>query len=188
MVRFLSLAALLLTIVVASPVAPSVKFVTSNASLTAAAGNRVRIIDTNAHSLSVDPGYPTGPEFSPVGGAPALSTATQTNEDWILVPQDGNTFKIQSAPFPDMFLSYASFGAPATSPSHTQLVLRGNANAALFSLQTIGGGTTVNIVVPATGKLVTSWTTTLTDTTTPVTITDGQAAATRQIFTIAVIA
>ncbi|KAJ7693227.1 hypothetical protein B0H17DRAFT_1060497 [Mycena rosella] len=177
MLNFLILAGLLLANAVASPVT----FVTSAANVTAAAGNTVRIMDTNNHQFSVDPGYPTGPEFSPVNGAPPLSTISMTNEDWILVPQDTNTFKIQSAPFPSMFLSYTSFGAPATSPSHSQLILRGNANAAIFSLQTISGGTTVNIMVPAIGKLVTSWTTTLTDTTTPITVTDAQAASTSEI-------
>ncbi|KAJ7901290.1 hypothetical protein B0H13DRAFT_2336278 [Mycena leptocephala] len=93
---------------------------------------------------------------------------------WILVPQDpsgtGSTFMIQSATFPDMFISYASFGAPATTPIHSQLVLRGRANAAGFSLQTLAGGNTLNIMVPAIGKVIASWTSTLTDTTTPVTV------------------
>jgi hypothetical protein len=62
---------------------------------------------------------------------------------WILVPQDVGTFKIQSAMFPNMFISYAAFGSSSTSPIHSQLVLRGNANAAIFSLQTLAGGQTV---------------------------------------------
>ncbi|KAJ6589265.1 hypothetical protein B0H19DRAFT_1248823 [Mycena capillaripes] len=182
MLSFLSLAALLLT-TAASPVS----FVTSFANLTALAGNTVRIVDTNAHSLIVDTGYPQGPEFTPVNGSPALPTTSMTNEDWVLVPVDSATFKIQSANFPSMFISYASFGAPANIPSHSQLILRGNANAALFSLQTLAGGTTVNIVVAATGKVVTSWTTTLVDTSTVVTVTDLQAGSVRQTFSIAVI-
>ncbi|KAJ6540875.1 hypothetical protein DFH09DRAFT_1282986 [Mycena vulgaris] len=185
MLHLLSIAVLLLTTAVASPIG---SFITSRATLTAAAGNTVRIVDTNAHSLKVDAGYPTGPEYTPVNGAVALPTTAASTEDWILVPADGTTFKIQSAIFPDMFLSYASFGAPATSASHTQLLLRGNANAALFNLQTLSGGTTVNIVVAATGKVITSWTTTLTDTLTPVTVTDLQTGSTRQTFTITVIA
>ncbi|KAJ7130436.1 hypothetical protein C8R44DRAFT_775543 [Mycena epipterygia] len=185
MLGFLTLATLFLTTVSAVP--PG-SFVTSHASLTAAAGNTVRILDTNAHSLSVDPNYPTAPEFSPINGLPTLSTATMTTEDWILVPQDTGTFTIQSALFPSMFMSYASFGAPATSQIHSQLVLRGNDSAAIFSLQTISGGTTVNIRVVDIGKLVTSWTTTLTDTTTPVTLADAQTGSTRQVFTISVIA
>ncbi|KAJ6472668.1 hypothetical protein C8R47DRAFT_1145797 [Mycena vitilis] len=183
MLSFISLAALLLTTTAASPVS----FVTSHANLTTLAGNTVRIVDTNAHSLNVDLGYPQGPEFTPVNGAPSLPTTAATNEDWLLVPFDSSTFKIQSAAFPQMFISYASIGAPANVPSHSQLVLRGNANAALFSLQTLSGGTTVNIVVAATGKVITSWTTTLTDTSTPVTVTDLQAGSTRHTYTISVI-
>ncbi|KAJ7601888.1 hypothetical protein DFH06DRAFT_1153306 [Mycena polygramma] len=188
MFSLFSLIVLFLATVTASPMG----FVTSFANLTVLASNTVRIVDTNGHSLNVDLGYPQGPEYTPVNGSPSLPTTAATNEDWILIPWDNNTFKIQSAAFPDMLISYASMGAPATIPSHSQLILRGNANAALFSLRTLSGGTTVNIwatsiVVAATGKVVTSWTTTLTDTTTPVTVTDLQAGSTRQTYTIPVI-
>ncbi|KAJ7844051.1 hypothetical protein B0H13DRAFT_2364452 [Mycena leptocephala] len=133
MLRLFGLAALLLTVVVASPV-------THVTNLTAAIGNI-----------------------------------------WILVPQDpsgtGSTFMIQSATFPDMFISYASFGAPATTPIHSQLVLRGSSNAAVLSLQTLAGGNTLNIMVPAIGKVIASWTSTLTDTTTPVTVSTLQTGS-----------
>ncbi|KAJ7901292.1 hypothetical protein B0H13DRAFT_1883163 [Mycena leptocephala] len=167
--RLFGLAALLLTAVVASPV-------THVTNLTAAIGNIVRIADASNFQLTVDPGYPQGPEFTP----------------WILVPQDpsgtGSTFMIQSATFPDMFISYASFGAPATTPIHSQLVLRGSSNAAVFSLQTLAGGNTLNIMVPAIGKVTASWTSTLTDTTTPVTVATLQTGSVRMTFTISVIA
>ncbi|KAJ7481557.1 hypothetical protein FB451DRAFT_131123 [Mycena latifolia] len=162
MLNFLSIASFLLAVAVASPVA----FITSTANLTAAVGTTVRISDASAHAFTVDPGYPTAPEFTPVNGA-TLVTGMPTQE-WILVTQATNTFLIQSAAFPTMFISYASFGASATTPIHSQLVLRGQGNATIFSLQNIGTGTTVNILVPAIGKVVSSWTTTLTDTTTPV--------------------
>ncbi|KAJ7488438.1 hypothetical protein FB451DRAFT_1553805 [Mycena latifolia] len=128
MLRFLSLAALLFTAAGASPFT----HITSLANLTTATtGTTVRILDINGRQFIVDPGYPQAPEFTPVNGAPALPTGAMTNQD---------TFKIQSAPFPDMFISYASIGIAATTPIHSQLVLRGNANAAVFSLQTISGG------------------------------------------------
>ncbi|KAF8191026.1 hypothetical protein K438DRAFT_2018452 [Mycena galopus ATCC 62051] len=183
MFSFLSAAALLLTTVIASPV----QRITSVSNLTATTGNTVRIIDTSNFQWIVDPGYPQAPEFTPVNGAPALPTTAVTNQDWVLVPQGTNTFTIQSAVFPDMFISYAAFGIPATTPIHSQLVLRGNANAAIFSLQTLSGGNTVNILVPAITKVISSWTTTLSDTTTPITVTNAQAGSTRQTFTLIVI-
>ncbi|KAJ7762906.1 hypothetical protein B0H16DRAFT_1718739 [Mycena metata] len=119
---------------------------TSLANLTS--GNTVRIIDARSYEFMVDPGYPQALDFTPVNSAPPMPTTAMTNQDWVLVPQDTNTFKVQSAVFPNMFTSYASFGVPATKPIHSQLVPRGNANAAVFSLQTVGGGTNVNIVIP----------------------------------------
>jgi hypothetical protein len=62
---------------------------------------------------------------------------------WILVPQDTNTFTIQSVIFPGMFISYAGIGISATTPTHSQLVLRGTANAAVFGVQTLSGGLAV---------------------------------------------
>ncbi|KAJ7482009.1 hypothetical protein FB451DRAFT_1394611 [Mycena latifolia] len=56
------------------------------------------------------------------------------------------------------YLSYASFNASGTG-IHSQLVLRQNATAAVFSKQVVGPGATVNLVVPATGKVITSWST-----------------------------
>ncbi|KAJ6557165.1 hypothetical protein B0H10DRAFT_2201431 [Mycena sp. CBHHK59/15] len=147
MISFLCLAALLLTAVVASPVT----HITSVANLTTSTGTTVRIGDTSGFQFILDPGYPLAQEFTP----------------WVLVPQDNNTFTIQNAHFPNMFISYASFGLSATTPIHSQLVLRGNANAAVFSLQTLSGGLTVNIVIPAINKVLSSWTTTLADATTP---------------------
>ncbi|KAJ7481555.1 hypothetical protein FB451DRAFT_131076 [Mycena latifolia] len=186
MLGFLGIAlGVLLTVADAFPVA----FVTPAANLTALFGNRVRINDASNLALTVDPGYPTVPDFTPVNGLTAMTTAVISPQDWTLVPQEGtNTFWIQSAMFPSMFISYASFGAPATTPIHSQLVLRGQGNAVPFSLQTIGTGTTVNIQIPATGKVLSSWTTTLTDLTTPVMVTNVQAGSVRQTFTIPVIA
>ncbi|KAJ7629051.1 hypothetical protein FB45DRAFT_919886 [Roridomyces roridus] len=166
--------------------APTLNATNSFATLTAA-GNIVRIHDVANLGWGVDPGYPDAPEFTPVNGVTALATTTPTNQDWILVPVDTGTFKIQSAMFPDMFISYASIGVPATTPIHSQLVLRGNANAAIFSLQTIAAGQTVNILIPAINKVISSWTTTLTDTTTPITVTNAQAGSTRQTFQFIVI-
>ncbi|KAJ7020829.1 hypothetical protein C8F04DRAFT_1403321 [Mycena alexandri] len=183
MLGFLSIASVLLTAVVASPVA----FITPSTNLSALFGNRVRINDGSGLALTVDSGYPTVPDFTPVNGFAAMSAATLSPQDWTFVPQDTNTFLIQSAMFPTMFLSYASFGAPATTPIHSQVVLRGQGNAAIFSLQTIGTGTTVNILIPATGKVLSSWTTTLTDTNTPVTVTNAQAGSIRQTFSIPVV-
>ncbi|KAJ6534943.1 hypothetical protein B0H19DRAFT_1271617 [Mycena capillaripes] len=115
--------------------------VTSINDLLAAPGSIARIADTNGHEWSVDPSYPDAPEFSPVVGVPELSTAAPTLQDasihWFLVPSDNNTFKIQSVLVPDKFLSYVAIGVPATSAIHSQVVLRGSANAALFSLQSI---------------------------------------------------
>ncbi|KAJ7057738.1 hypothetical protein C8F01DRAFT_321807 [Mycena amicta] len=182
MLGFLSIVGFLLAAAVASPVA----FITSHADLTAAVGTTVRISDASAFAFTVDPGYPTAPEFTPVNGAPAV--AGMLTQEWTLVTQDTNTFQIQSIAFPTMFISYASFGAPATIPIHSQLVLRGQGNATVFSLQNIGTGTTVNILVPAISKVVSSWTTTLSDTTTPITVTNAQAGSVRQTFSIPVVA
>ncbi|KAJ7020830.1 hypothetical protein C8F04DRAFT_1196119 [Mycena alexandri] len=189
MLSFLSIINFLLTAAVASPVA----FITSPTNLTATVGTQVRISDASAFAFTVDPGYPTAPEFTPVNGAPLV--AGMTTQEWILVTQATNTFLIQSAAFPTMFISYATFGAPATIPIHSQLVLRSQGNAAIFSLQAIGTGSTVKyihayfepILVPAIGKVVSSWTTTLSDTTTPVTVTNAQAGSVRQTFSIPVV-
>ncbi|KAJ7138943.1 hypothetical protein C8R46DRAFT_1136575 [Mycena filopes] len=201
MFSFISLAALLvLSTAHASPIT-----LTSIANLTV--GTTVRIIDSRNFDFMVDPGYPLAPEFTPVNSATALATTAATAQDWILVPQDTGTFKIQSAMFPDMYISYASIGAAATIPIHSQLILRGNANAAIFSLLTLSGGTKVNIVIPAINKVLTSWTNSLTDTTSPVrsipgsnlsrglllerdiqiTTANTQAAAASQMFTLVVI-
>ncbi|KAF7339007.1 hypothetical protein MVEN_01976900 [Mycena venus] len=178
MLSFLGLAALLLT----AAAAP-----TTNLTSLTTTGNIVRIHDISNLGWGVDPGYPDAPEFTPVNGVPALPTTTPTNQDWILVPQDVGTFTIESAMFPGMFISYAAFGVSATTPIHSQLVLRGSANAAIFSLQTLAGGQTVNILIPAINKVISSWTTTLTDTTTPITVTNLQAGATRQTFQFIII-
>jgi hypothetical protein len=58
---------------------------------------------------------------------------------WFLVPQDNSTVKIQSVLFPDMFISYPTFGVSPTPPTHSLIVLRDNANAALFSITPING-------------------------------------------------
>ncbi|KAJ7837980.1 hypothetical protein B0H14DRAFT_2790207 [Mycena olivaceomarginata] len=180
MLSLLSLAALLLT----AAAAPA----TNLTALTTTTGNIVRIHDIANLGWGVDPAYPDASDYTPVNGVPALPTTTPTNQDWILVPQDVGTFKIQSAMFPNMFISYAAFGSSSTSPIHSQLVLRGNANAAIFSLQTLAGGQTVNILIPAINKVISSWTTTLTDTTTPITVTNLQTGSTRHTFTFTVIA
>ncbi|KAJ7195772.1 hypothetical protein GGX14DRAFT_674316 [Mycena pura] len=172
MLGFLSFAVLL----VAAAAAP-VTDVTLLAALTTP-GNIVRIHDTSNLGWGVDPGYPDAPEFTPVNAITALPTTTPTNQDWILVPQAAGTFKIQSAMFPNMFISYASFGVDATNtPIHSQLVLRTSDNAAIFSLQTLSGGLIVNILIPAIGKVISSWTTTLADLTTPITVTNLQAGS-----------
>ncbi|KAJ7085568.1 hypothetical protein C8R44DRAFT_821465 [Mycena epipterygia] len=153
--------------------------ITSISSLLAAPGSIARIADTNGHEWSVDPTYPDTPEFSPVVGVPELSTATPTLQgrtQWFLVPSDNNTFTIQSVLVPDKFLSYVAIGVPATSGIHSQIVLRGSAVAALFSLQPINNQQAVNIIVPAIGKLVATWKSGLADPATPVTLADRQAA------------
>ncbi|KAF7364318.1 hypothetical protein MSAN_01091900 [Mycena sanguinolenta] len=182
---YLSLAGFLLT--GAFGVSPGERIISVANMTTTTGGNTVRIVDISAFQWIVDPGYPTAPEFTPVNGVAALPTTAATNQDWVLVPQSSNTFTIQSAIFPEMFVSYASFGAPATTPIHSQLVLRGAANAAVFGLQTLSGGNTVNILVPAISKVISSWTTTLSDATTPITVTNAQAGSTRQTFEIIVI-
>jgi hypothetical protein len=58
---------------------------------------------------------------------------------WFLIPQDNSTVKIQSVLFPDMFISYPTFGISPTPPTHSMLVLRDNANAALFNITPING-------------------------------------------------
>ncbi|KAJ7057739.1 hypothetical protein C8F01DRAFT_1150927 [Mycena amicta] len=187
MLGFFGIASALLTAVAAAPGLGPVAFITPKTNLTSLAGNRVRINDANGNAFTVDAGYPTVPDFTPVNGLAAVSTAAISTQDWTLVPFDTNTFFIQSAMFPNMFLSYASFGAAATTPIHSQVILRGQGNAVPFSLQTIGTGTTVNILVPSTGKVLSSWTTTLSDLNTPVTVTNIQAGSIRQTFTIPVI-
>ncbi|KAJ7629052.1 hypothetical protein FB45DRAFT_919887 [Roridomyces roridus] len=161
---------------------------TNDLSVLTSLGNIVRIHDNSGLGWGVDPGYPEAPDFTPVNGLLALPTTTPTNQDWVLVPVDTGTFNIESAMFPGMFISYASFGIDSTEPIHSQLVLRGSSNAAIFSLETISGGQTVNIAIPAINKVISSWTTTLTDTTTPITVTNVQAASIRQIFQFVVIA
>ncbi|KAJ6496256.1 hypothetical protein C8R45DRAFT_156205 [Mycena sanguinolenta] len=138
---FLSLAGFLLTGVVGA--LPGERIISVANITTTTGGNTVRIVDISAFQWIVDPGYPAAQEFTPVNGAPALPTTAATNQDWVLVPQSSNTFTIQSAIFPEMFVSYAAFGIPATTPIHSQLVLRGAANAAVFSLQTLSGGNNV---------------------------------------------
>ncbi|KAJ7431493.1 hypothetical protein FB451DRAFT_1370919 [Mycena latifolia] len=119
MLVFLALAALALSTAAASP-----RFtpITSISDVTAA-GISVRIFEQFGHWLSLDPNYPGAPEFSP----------------WFLVPQDNSTVKIQSVLFPDMFISYPTFGVSPTPPTHSMLVLRDDANAALFSITPING-------------------------------------------------
>ncbi|KAJ7908728.1 hypothetical protein B0H13DRAFT_2331099 [Mycena leptocephala] len=142
---------------------------------------------------SVDPTYPDVPEFTPVVGVPELSTVAPTLQDattqWFLVPNNNNTFKIQSVLVPDKFVSYVAIGVPATSAIHSQIVLRGSANAALFSLQPISNLQSVNIIVPAISKLVTSWKSALADPATPVTLANQQVGAVGQTqsFLIAII-
>ncbi|KAJ6588893.1 hypothetical protein B0H19DRAFT_1367402 [Mycena capillaripes] len=127
---------------------------------------------------------PAEKHFPDATGGPTL-----TNQDWILVPQDTNTFKIQSAPFPDMFISYAGIGIPATTPIHSQLVLRGNANAAIFSLRTVNNGTTVNLLIPAINKAVRSWAvSTDADKGSPYTITNFQTGIATQNWEFLVVA
>ncbi|KAJ7015919.1 hypothetical protein C8F04DRAFT_1283886 [Mycena alexandri] len=162
--------------------------ITSISDLLAAPGSIVRIADTNGHEWSVDPTYPDVPEFSPVVGVPELSTAAPTLQDWFLVPSDNNTFTIQSVLVPDKFLSYVAIGVPATSAIHSQIVLRGSTNAALFSLQSISNLTSVNIIVPAISKLVTTWTSGLVDPATPVTLADRQVPMSqKQSYAISII-
>ncbi|KAJ6560499.1 hypothetical protein DFH09DRAFT_1083374 [Mycena vulgaris] len=156
MFAFLALAALALNTAAASP-----RFnpITSISDVTAAAGVSVRIFEQFGHWLSLDPNYPGAPEFSP----------------WFLVQQDNSTVKIQSVLFPDMFISYPTFGVSLTPPTHSMLVLRDNANAALFSITPINGVARVklrcllvrSIKVPAVGKSLTTWATTLNDTAVP---------------------
>ncbi|KAJ6589789.1 hypothetical protein B0H10DRAFT_2093159, partial [Mycena sp. CBHHK59/15] len=187
MFGFLALTALLLTAAVASPV----RHVTSIANLTTT-GIVVRIGDDSGFQLTVDPGYPQAPEFTPVISATPLPTGgpAPTNQDWILVPQDTNTFTIQSVIFPSMFISYAGIGISATTPAHSQLVLRGTANAAVFSVQTLSGGNTVNILIPAINKVLRAWFTTTADAdrSSPYSVATLQAGATNQIFEMVVIA
>ncbi|KAJ6469812.1 hypothetical protein C8R45DRAFT_1218332 [Mycena sanguinolenta] len=132
MLLFLALAALALSTATASPRSTSI---TSISDVIAAAGVSVRIFDQIGHQLSLDPNYPGAPEFSPVIGAPQLPTGTPSIED--AIPQDNSTVKIQSVLFPDMFISYPTFGVSPTPPTHSMLVLRDNANAALFSITPI---------------------------------------------------
>ncbi|KAJ6474576.1 hypothetical protein DFH09DRAFT_1109501 [Mycena vulgaris] len=160
--------------------------ITSIGDLLAAPGSIVRIADTNGHEWSVDPTYPDVPEFSPVVGVPELSTAAPTLQDWFLVPSNNNTVKIQSVLVPDKFLSYVAIGVPVTSGIHSQIVLRGSANAALFSLQAINNQQSVNIIVPAISKLVTTWKSGLADPATPVTLADGQVGTVGQIQNFAI--
>ncbi|KAJ7762909.1 hypothetical protein B0H16DRAFT_1805652 [Mycena metata] len=138
MSSFLTFAVLLL---LAATHATSAVRLTSLANLTL--GSTVRIVDNRNFQFTVDPGYPGAPEFTPVNAAAAMPTTTMTPQDWVLIPQNSTAFMIQSAIFPSMFISYASFGIAATNQIHSQLVLRGTANAAVFSLQTLSGGTTV---------------------------------------------
>ncbi|KAJ6563041.1 hypothetical protein DFH09DRAFT_1364199 [Mycena vulgaris] len=186
MFGFIALTALLLTAAVASPV----RHVTSIATLTTS-GIVVRIFDINGFQLTVDPGYPQVPEFTPVISATPFPTGgpAPTTQDWTLVPQDTNTFLIQSVIFPSMFISYAGFGISATTPTHSQLVLRGTANAAVFSLQNLNGGVNVNILIPAINKVLRSWVTTTADAdrNSPYTVATLQAGTPSQIFEMIVI-
>ncbi|KAJ7876203.1 hypothetical protein B0H13DRAFT_1893785, partial [Mycena leptocephala] len=186
MFGFLSLTALLLTAAVASPV----RHVTSIANLTST-GIVVRINDNAGFQLTVDPGYPQAPEFTPVISAAPTPTGgpAPTNQDWILIPQDTNTFTIQSVIFPGMFISYAGIGISATTPSHSQLVLRGTANAAVFGIQTLSGGLAVNILIPAINKVLRGWFTTTADAdrSSPYSIANLQGGAASQVFQMTVI-
>ncbi|KAJ7085569.1 hypothetical protein C8R44DRAFT_752819 [Mycena epipterygia] len=178
MLVFLALAALSRSTAGATP---SFAPITSISDVTAAAGVSVRIFEQFGHLLSLDPNYPGAPEFSPVIGAPQLPTGSPSIEDasvfiWFLVPQDNSTVKIQSVLFPDMFISYPTFGVSPTPPTHAMLVLRDNANAALFSITPINGVAHVklrcllvrSIKVPAVGNLtLTTWATILNDTAVP---------------------
>ncbi|KAJ7105206.1 hypothetical protein C8R44DRAFT_745925 [Mycena epipterygia] len=173
MLVYLTLASLALSTAAASPrFAP----ITSISDVTAAAGVSVRIFEQFGHQLSLDPNYPGAPEFSP----------------WFLVPQDNSTVKIQSVLFPDMFISYPTFGVSPTPPTHSMLVLRDNANAALFSITPINGVAHVklrcllvrSIKVPAVGNLTLStWATTLNDTAVPITLADPENSS-LQVFNI----
>ncbi|KAJ6469811.1 hypothetical protein C8R45DRAFT_1015977 [Mycena sanguinolenta] len=170
MLNILTFAALIWGTAAGSSSGPTT--ITSISDLLAAPGSIARISDNNGQEWSVDPTYPDVPEFTPVVGVPELSTAAPTLQDWFLVPSDNNTFKIQSVLVPDKFLSYVAIRVPATSAIHSQIVLRGSANAAIFSLQSINNQQVVNIIIPSIGKLVTTWKTGLADPTNPVTLAD----------------
>ncbi|KAJ7919612.1 hypothetical protein B0H13DRAFT_2656670 [Mycena leptocephala] len=109
MLTLLTLAALLFTTAAGSPGTR----ITSLANLAAAAGSVVRIHDTSNFQFTIDPNYPQAPEFTPINVTNILQ--------WVLVPQTNTTFTIQSLLFPNMSISYASFGVPATTPIHSSL-------------------------------------------------------------------
>ncbi|KAJ7015918.1 hypothetical protein C8F04DRAFT_1204389 [Mycena alexandri] len=185
-----ALAALALSTATASPRFTPITSITSS-DVTAAAGISVRIFDQFGHSLSLDPNYPGASEFSPVIGAPQLPTGSASIEDasafmWFLVPQDNSTMKIQSVLFPDMFISYPTFSVSPTPPTHLMLVLRDNTNAALFSIIPINGVTHVNIRVPAVGMALTTWATTLNDTTVPITLADPENSSLQAFNVVAI--
>ncbi|KAJ7120254.1 hypothetical protein C8R44DRAFT_737080 [Mycena epipterygia] len=119
-----------------------VALVTTAASLASAT---VTILDFNGKSLNVDLNA-GAVDYAPVNTFPP---GNALNEQWIFVPQDAaqTTFKIQNAWVPRQYLPYASFGSGGNG-HHSQLVLRQNASATVFTQKALGMGL-VKSVIPS---------------------------------------
>ncbi|KAJ7121508.1 hypothetical protein C8R44DRAFT_981620 [Mycena epipterygia] len=159
MVNFLSLAILFSAVTVGS----ALKVVGSTTELVAAAASTslVRIIDILGNAFNVDLDYGDS-EFVPVNSFPNGPFVGTTNSDWIMVPQSTNnsTFLLQSAFFTDLFVSYSTInivGSELGPGRHAALLLRAKANAAVFSFQATSAAGLFNVLVPAVGQAVWSW-------------------------------
>ncbi|KAJ7924429.1 hypothetical protein B0H13DRAFT_2315565 [Mycena leptocephala] len=167
MLRFLGLAGLVLTAAAAS----RVTFITSVANLTAAMGNTVRITDTNGWQWMPAIGdwsdYKSRLDFRSSRRRRDIQNSERPLSQHVRFLRGIR----HSCYHPDPY--------PTGTPRHS--------SAAIFSLVTVSGSTTLNIIVPAINKPISIWSTFLADLTVPLTVTTLQAGARAQMFTIAVI-
>ncbi|KAJ7025097.1 hypothetical protein C8F04DRAFT_1269584 [Mycena alexandri] len=156
-----ALAALAISTAAASP-----RFtpITSISDVTAAAGISVRIFDQFGHSLSLDPNYPGASEFSPVIGAPQLPTGSASIED-AMVPGPAGQQHHEDPERP--------------VPRHVHILPN-------LRITPINGVTHVNIRVPAVGMALTTWATTLNDTTVPITLADPENSSLQAFNVVAI--
>ncbi|KAJ7643559.1 hypothetical protein FB45DRAFT_1052507 [Roridomyces roridus] len=79
------------------------------------------------------------------------------NQEWFIIPQSTTgTFTLQSVAHPTVFLSYAA--AAVQAPDHSQLVVS-SALPIVWTMATVGGGPTINLIDTNTNYSLTSWAT-----------------------------